>query len=185
MALGKDYESQRDCTMARGLELVGERWTMLILRDCFYGVRRYSDFFVHLGLPRAVLSERLANLCEQGVLEKRRYQDAPPREEYVLTEMGEAFWPVLAALGAWTTKFAWEPGRRYRTFLHDPCETRLVAYAHCPSCDRAVPAAEVRIVPGPDLPDQPATDPVSVALRRGPKRLLEPLIVTPGGSGAR
>lgn len=173
MALGRDYATQQDCTMARGLELVGERWTMLILRDCFYGVRRYSDFFVHLGLPRAVLSERLAMLCEEGVLERRRYQDSPPRDEYVLTEMGEAFWAVLATLGSWTARYAKEV-RRFRTYVHDVCETRLEGGIHCPACDRDVVAREVRMVPGPDVPDSPATDPVSVALR-APKRLVEPL----------
>ncbi|MER7909018.1 helix-turn-helix domain-containing protein, partial [Streptomyces sp. NPDC096068] len=71
MALGKDYARQQ-CSIARALEVVGERWTLLVVRDAFYGVRRYSDFLAHLGVPRAVLAARLQALVEVGVLERRR-----------------------------------------------------------------------------------------------------------------
>src|SRR2546423_15667325 len=68
--LGKDYEGQ-DCSLARALEVVGERWTLLIVRDAFYGVRRFSDFAAHLDIPRAVLSDRLAGLVEDGLMQRR------------------------------------------------------------------------------------------------------------------
>src|SRR5690349_12960453 len=83
MALGKDYATQ-ECSIARALEVVGERWTLLVVRDAFYGVRRYNDFLVHLGIPRAVLAARLQTLTAEGILDKRRYQESPPRDEYVL-----------------------------------------------------------------------------------------------------
>ena len=68
--LGKDYEGQ-DCSIARSLEVVGERWTLLIVRDAFYGVRRFNDFQAHLDIPKAVLSDRLSGLVEEGMLERR------------------------------------------------------------------------------------------------------------------
>src|ERR1700690_1478964 len=73
--LGKDYQRQ-DCSLARALEVVGERWTLLIVRDAFYGVRRFNDFQAHLDIPKAVLSDRLNGLVEDGILERR---PDPPR----------------------------------------------------------------------------------------------------------
>src|SRR5262249_27456232 len=100
MALGKDYATQV-CPMARALEIVGERWTLLVLRDAFYGVRRSNDFLVHLGARRAVLASRLQTLTTEGILEKRRYQESPPRDEYVLTDRGLALWPTVRSLTLW------------------------------------------------------------------------------------
>lgn len=76
MALGTDY-AQQDCSLARALEVVGERWSMLIVRDAFYGVSRFNDFLAHLDIPRAVLTARLRTLVEAGVLYKEPYQDSP------------------------------------------------------------------------------------------------------------
>src|ERR1700675_1085600 len=95
VALGKDYELQ-DCPVARALELVGERWTILVIRDCFLGVRRFSDFLVHLDIPRAGLSNRLARLVSEGMLERREY--SPGRSEYLLTDRGRSLWPILHSL---------------------------------------------------------------------------------------
>ncbi|MGW8953223.1 winged helix-turn-helix transcriptional regulator [Streptomyces sp. NPDC055709] len=170
MALGKDYATQQ-CSIARALEVIGERWTLLVVRDAFYGVRRYNDFLVHLGAPRAVLAGRLQALIGAGVLEKRRYQESPPRDEYVLTEHGLALWPVLRSLGLWGRGL---PGaQQMRIFLHAPCGTELGAYGECPACGIGVPPAEVEMRPGPGLDLDPA-DPVSRSLLR-PRRLLEPL----------
>src|SRR5690349_24929986 len=89
MPLGTDYAGQ-DCSLARALEVVGERWTLLVLRDCFFGVRRFSDLRAHLDISRAVLSARLADLVEAGLLARR--EPAPGRVEYELTEQGLALW---------------------------------------------------------------------------------------------
>lgn len=132
MALGKDY-AQQQCSIARALEVVGERWTLLVVRDAFYGVRRYNDFLVHLGAPRAVLAARLQALVEAGVLDRRRYRESPPRDEYVLTGRGLALWPVLRSLGAWGR--AELPGAvPVRHFHHADCGTELGAYGECPAC---------------------------------------------------
>ncbi|MEU0742547.1 helix-turn-helix domain-containing protein [Streptomyces sp. NPDC006134] len=174
MALGKDYATQ-ECSIARALEVVGERWTLLVIRDALYGIRRYNDFLVHLGIPRAVLANRLQALTAEGILERRRYQESPPRDEYVVTDRGITLWPVLWALGLW--------GREHygtaplRIFRHAECGTELGPYGACATCGTSVPVADVEMVPGPGLDPDPA-DPVSRALLR-PKRLLQPLAVDP------
>ncbi|MFF7096893.1 winged helix-turn-helix transcriptional regulator [Streptomyces rubradiris] len=170
MALGKDYATQ-ECSIARALEVVGERWTLLVVRDAIYGVRRYNDFLVHLGIPRAVLSDRLRTLTEQGILEKRRYQETPPRDEYVVTERGTALWPALRALSQWGREHA--DAGRLRSFRHADCGGDIGPYGTCADCGTPVPVADIVMLPGPELDTAPA-DPVSRALLR-PKRLLEPL----------
>lgn len=164
--------------MARALEVVGERWTLLVVRDAFYGVRRYNDFLVHLGSPRAVLAARLQTLTAEGILEKRRYQEAPPRDEYVLTDRGIELWPVLRALGLWGREHFTE-SRPLRTFRHATCGTQeeLGPYGKCPACGAVVPVPDIEMLPGPGLDPDPA-DPVSRALLR-PKRLLTPIETDP------
>ncbi|WP_066957011.1 winged helix-turn-helix transcriptional regulator [Streptomyces lushanensis] len=171
MALGKDYVAQ-ECSIARALEVIGERWTLLVVRDAFYGIRRYSDFLGHLGLPRAVLATRLQALERAGVLEKRRYQDSPPRDEYVLTDSGIALWPILRSLSVWGTAHV-AGTKRLRVFTHADCGTELGSYGECPACSTAVPPQDVEMLPGEGLDPEPS-DPVSRALLR-PRRLLQPL----------
>ncbi|MGI5375721.1 winged helix-turn-helix transcriptional regulator [Streptomyces sp. CA-251387] len=170
MALGKDYASQ-ECSIARALEIVGERWTLLVVRDAFYGVRRYNDFLVHLGIPRAVLAARLQTLTTEGILEKRRYQQSPPRDEYVLTDRGIALWPTVRSLALWGREHF--GGARLRYFRHADCGTELGPYGECPACGTVVPVEDVLMEPGPGLDPDPA-DPVSRALLK-PKRLLQPV----------
>lgn len=171
MALGKDYEGQ-DCSLARSLELLGERWTLLIVRDAFYGVRRYSDFRAHLDAPRAVLSERLHRLTEAGVLRRIRYSESPPRDEYVLTDAGQELWPILFKLSRWADRNLPVDGP-CRIFRHaGPCRKELDDASACPVCG-PIPVEDIEITPGPGV-NLTRTDPVSVALR-GPHRLLSPL----------
>ncbi|WP_190173135.1 winged helix-turn-helix transcriptional regulator [Streptomyces mirabilis] len=170
MALGKDYATQ-ECSIASALEIVGERWTLLVVRDALYGVRRYNDFLVHLGIPRAVLASRLQALTAEGILEKRRYQESPPRDEYVVTDRGIALWPTLRSLGRWGREHLGEAQLRY--FRHASCGTELGLYGECATCGTVVPVSDVEMVPGPGLDPDPA-DPVSRALLK-PKRLLEPI----------
>jgi DNA-binding HxlR family transcriptional regulator len=98
--LPRTYENQT-CSIARALEVVGERWTPLILRDAFRGTTRFEDFQASLGIARNVLSARLARLCEEGVLERRRYQERPPRDEYLVTARGRDLEPVILGLLRW------------------------------------------------------------------------------------
>ena len=87
-----------NCSIAKTLDVVGEWWTLLILRDAFRGTRRFDDFHASLGMARSVLTARLRKLTDEGILERRSYSDRPPRYEYLLTEKGRALFPVIAAL---------------------------------------------------------------------------------------
>ena len=167
--LGKDYRDQ-DCALARALEVVGERWTMLILRDAFYGVRRFNDFHAHLDIPKAVLAERLSALVAQGVLERVRDPEHGGRFVYELSPSGRDLWPAMHALMSWGGRHR---GPGSRVFMHASCETPLDERGWCPRC---------RLTPAPDeIITRPRTgrtsrreDPVAIAMRE-PHRLLEPL----------
>ena len=90
--LPRTYDDQ-NCSVARALEVLGDRWTLLVIRDAFLGVRRFDDFQRDLGVARNVLSDRLARLVDEGLLERHRYQERPERFEYRLTEKGIDLWP--------------------------------------------------------------------------------------------
>jgi len=92
------------CPVGRGLARAGDAWSMLILRDAGLGQTRFDDFQKGLGIAPNILTKRLAALVEAGLLERRRYNDRPPRDEYVLTEAGRDYLPVLQALGGWARK---------------------------------------------------------------------------------
>lgn len=96
--------SDQPCLIARSLALVGDAWSMLIMRDAHAGLTRFDDFRKSLGIAPTMLTGRLSSLTEEGLLEKRRYSDRPPRDEYVLTEAGYDFLPVLFAIGTWGRK---------------------------------------------------------------------------------
>lgn len=95
-----------NCSVAQTLEIVGDPWTLLIIRDALFGFRRFDDFVERLGIPRTTLTTRLATLTEAGILERRRYQDNPPRDEYVLTERGRALHPVIISLLQWGDRWS-------------------------------------------------------------------------------
>jgi DNA-binding HxlR family transcriptional regulator len=169
MPLGTDYERQ-DCSLARALEVVGERWTLLILRDAFLGVRRFSDFQAHLDISRAVLAGRLDTLVAEGLLAR----SGAGHPEYELTEEALALWPALHALTQWGERRT-RPGRPRRVFRHVGCAD-LETDGRCPSCGVFPAPADIEVRPGPGADPTMRDDPVSVALRE-PHRLLEPLVV--------
>jgi DNA-binding HxlR family transcriptional regulator len=171
MALGTDYARQ-DCSLARALEVVGERWSMLIVRDAFYGVRRFNDFLAHLDIPRAVLTARLQSLVAAGVLDKEPYQDSPVRYGYTLSEAGLELWQPIYLLAQWGERHAADGGPR-TVFSHAPCGTRLDPVGACPACGLLVPPQDISMRPGPAADGQ-RQDPVSQALAR-PHRLLSPV----------
>jgi DNA-binding HxlR family transcriptional regulator len=169
--LGKDYEWQ-DCAIAGALEVIGERWTLLIVRDAFFGVRRFSDFEAHLDVPKAVLSERLRRLVEHGILERRPDPDHARRHFYELTDAGRDLWPVLTALLVWGDHHCYPSPSLFR---HADCGAELDERAACPECELTPPVEEIVIERrrgSRPLRD----DPVEIALR-DPHRLLEPLEV--------
>src|SRR3954469_23322485 len=97
------YELERPetCSVARAMDILGERWTMLIMREAFYGVRRFSDMQRNLGIARNILSTRLQTLVRAGILERRRYQEEPERFEYRLTQPARAPPPAVIAIMKW------------------------------------------------------------------------------------
>jgi DNA-binding HxlR family transcriptional regulator len=95
-----------NCSVAQTLDIVGDPWTLLIVRDAMFGFRRFDDFVERLDIPRTTLTSRLNTLTDAGILERRRYQDRPPRDEYVLTERGRALQPVIVALLQWGDRWS-------------------------------------------------------------------------------
>jgi len=169
--LGKDYELQ-DCSIARALEVIGERWTMLIVRDAFFGVRRFTDFQAHLDIPKAVLSDRLRGLVEDGILDRRPDPDHAGRHLYELTPAGRDLWPVLRALLVWGGRHR-HPNAR--AFSHARCGTVLDDAGHCATCD-VTPGPEDIVMSLRRADAGRRTDPVTAALR-APHRLLQPVEV--------
>ena len=109
LMLRSDYANQ-NCSIAGTLELIGERWTPLIIRDAFLGIRRFDDFQRNLGIARNVLQARLERLVEAGILKRKPYQERPPRYEYVLTRRGVDLWPVIMALMSWGDRHLFPDG---------------------------------------------------------------------------
>ena len=169
MALPKDYAGQQ-CSLSRTLEIVGERWTLLIVRDAFFGVRRFGDFAEHLGTPRAVLAERLESLRGAGVLAE--VPGSHGYSEYVLTNKGVDLWPVVRELLRWGDEYCSENGPR-RVFQHAADEGMLTADGTCAACGSAVPPSDLLVLPGPGY-DGPADDFVSKVLLNA-HRMLEPV----------
>jgi DNA-binding HxlR family transcriptional regulator len=169
--LGKDYEAQ-DCALARALGVLGERWTLLIVRDSFYGVRRFNDFQAHLDVPRGVLSERLTSLVDAGVLERKPDPDRAGRHIYELTASGRELWPVLYALVVWGDRHRY---RNARTYKHAACGTVLDERGRCAECGLAPGPEDILTVPRRGR-GRTRNDRVALALRE-PRRLLEPIDV--------
>jgi DNA-binding HxlR family transcriptional regulator len=163
--------NERNCSLARALEVVGERWTLLIVRDAFYGVRRFGDFATQLGLPRAVLTDRLKTLVREGVLDRRKEGGVV---EYHLTERGIALWPVVRSLMHWGDE-SYSPAGVMRAVRHDADNGLIDDENHCATCGALVPVEEIRIEPGPGFTQVDAElDPVSVVMSQ-PHRLLDPI----------
>lgn len=167
--LGKDYVDQ-DCALARALEVIGERWTPLILRDAFYGVRRFSDFQGHLDIPKAVLTDRLNGLVADGLLERTPDPTHAGRHLYDLTPAGRDLWPALHALITWGSRHR---ATNSRIFKHAACDTLLDGAGNCPHCGLTPEPEDITTEPSPRRKTG-RTDPVAIALR-APHRLLEPL----------
>src|SRR5581483_5733889 len=142
--LKRDYEGQ-NCSIARALELVGERWTLLIVRDAFLGLRRFDQFQDSLGIASNVLTSRLDRLVEAGVFERVRYQERPDRYEYRLTERGRALRTPLLALMQWGDGIGGKPPRLARRKSDGPPVTAALVGAD----GKRVDPGEIEVVPGP------------------------------------
>jgi DNA-binding HxlR family transcriptional regulator len=145
--LPRTYDAE-NCSIARALERLGERWTLLVLREAFTGARRFDEFAERLGIARNVLTARLSLLVEEGVLERRRYQDRPERFEYRLTEKGLDLFEVLIALMHWGDRW-YAPDGPPRVLRHRGCGGAVGDRLTCERCGRAVTVREAVLEPGP------------------------------------
>jgi DNA-binding HxlR family transcriptional regulator len=136
------------CSVAQCLEVVGEWWSMLILRDAFLGITRFDDFCERLGISRNILNQRLAGLVEAGVLAKVPYSEHPPRYDYRLTDKGRDLWPVLTAMRQWGDRYAAPDGPPVEV-VHKGCGAISEAVLTCSVCGEILGPRDVRAVPGP------------------------------------
>jgi DNA-binding HxlR family transcriptional regulator len=137
-----------NCSVAQCLEVIGEWWSMLILRDVFLGVTRFDHFQQRLGISRNVLNQRLAHLVEHGVLEKTPYSERPLRYDYRLTDKGRDLWPVLTTMRQWGDKHAAPNGPPLR-LRHKDCGRLTSAVLHCDKCEEPLDFRAVRAQAGP------------------------------------
>ncbi len=140
----EDLDKQA-CSLARTLSVVGDRWTLLILRDCFLGVRRFEAFESRLGITRHVLAARLRKLVEAGVLTKTPYQERPRREEYRLTEKGRDLYPIILSLVHWGDKYMAGPDGPPVRHVHKTCGKRTTAVLACSECHEPLHPHDVRV----------------------------------------
>jgi DNA-binding HxlR family transcriptional regulator len=148
--LRSDYPDQI-CSIAKALEVVGERWTLLIVRDVMLGHRRFGELQRSLGVARNVLSARLQRLVEEDILERRAYQSSPERYEYFLTEKGLDLWPALIALQAWGDRHSPEPEGPPMLIVHKQCGGPVSDRGVCERCGERLDARDARALPGPGL----------------------------------
>jgi len=140
--------AEMDCSIAQALEVVGEWWSLLILRDAFQGVRRFDDFQRRLGIARNVLAERLQRLVAEGVFERRQYQDQPERYEYRLTDKGLDLYPIIVGLMSWGDKWAPSADGPPVILTHKGCDHDGTPVLTCAACGEHVTARDMRFRPG-------------------------------------
>jgi DNA-binding HxlR family transcriptional regulator len=137
-----------NCSVAQCLEIVGEWWSLLIVRDAFLGVTRFDDFQARLGISRNILNQRLNHLVDKGVLKRVPYEDHPPRSEYRLTDKGRDLWHVVTAMRQWGDRWAAPDGAPLK-LRHNTCGRIVKAVAVCSHCGEPLDVRSVTALPGP------------------------------------
>jgi DNA-binding HxlR family transcriptional regulator len=139
------------CSIAKALEVIGERWSLLIVRDVMNGRRRFDELQKGLGIARNVLSTRLQRLIEEDILVRRPYQENPARYEYFLTEKGLDLWPSLVALLGWGDRHSTYPDGPPMLIVHKECGGQVSDRGTCESCGKVLQARDAKALPGPGL----------------------------------
>jgi DNA-binding HxlR family transcriptional regulator len=147
-----DAYAEKNCSIAKPLAFLGERWTVMVLRDLFLGRRRFDEFQASLGVATNVLSQRLATLTEEGIVERRRYSEHPERFEYVLTDKGRDLQPVLLALLAWGDKYTAGAKGPPLEVVHEGHAFHMVPT--CSVCGEPVDTHNVHNRPGPGADEE-------------------------------
>ena len=137
------------CSIARTLDLIGEWWTPLILRDIFLGIRRFEILLNHLGISRNILTDRLQTLVDNDILERRLYQENPERYEYWLTERGRDLFPIFATVMAWGDKWLHADDGQPATLVHKDCGKATKPIVACSKCGGAITLRNVYARRGP------------------------------------
>ena len=148
--LKREYDQV--CSIARTLEVLGERWTLLVIRDVFNGNRRFDQIQENLGVARNVLSARLAWLVDEDILEKRAYQERPPRYEYFLTEKGLDLWPVMMSLLDWGDRHLADSVGPPMLVRHKGCGGLIDGRGYCERCGERLSARDAYTEHGPGAP---------------------------------
>ncbi len=136
---------QAECSVAQTLSVIGDRWTLLILRDCFLGIRRFDDFLNSLDVSRTILTNRLSKLVEAGVLEKLPYQERPTRYDYRLTKKGQDLYPVILTLVQWGDKYRADGKVPPVQRVHKNCGHTLKAHIVCEECGEDIIPQQVGV----------------------------------------
>jgi DNA-binding HxlR family transcriptional regulator len=146
-----------NCTIARAMEILGEKWTFVVLRDVFAGIRRFDDMRQRTGIPRQVLANRLARLVEHDVLRRVPYREPGTRvrHEYRLTEKGFDLYPMLVALGEWGNRYLADPEGPPVTMVHRECGEQVHAVLRCAAGHESLKPREVATAPGPGARRRP------------------------------
>jgi DNA-binding HxlR family transcriptional regulator len=145
----------RECSVARTLDIVGEKWALLAVREVFLGDRRFDEMVRRTGAPRDTLAARLRTLTSAGILERRQYSAHPARFEYHLTEAGRDLYPVIVTLMQWGDRYLAGADGPPLVLQHD-CGARLAAQVVCPACGQPVQARRTRPLRTDPAPPEPA-----------------------------
>ncbi len=141
-----DELGRADCSIAQTLSVIGDRWTLLILRDCFLGLRKFDDFLCSLNVSRTILTDRLAKLVEEGVLEKIPYQERPTRYDYRLTQKGLDLYPVILTLVEWGDRYRKDGNKPPLAREHKSCGQVLRSKIVCAECGEEVTPKQVTAI---------------------------------------
>jgi DNA-binding HxlR family transcriptional regulator len=143
--------SVENCPIGRAMEILGERWTVVVLREVFNGIRRYDDMRVRTGIPRQVLANRLATLVEHGILRRVPYQDPGSRQrfEYRLTEKGLDLYPMLVALRDWGVRYLVDPDGSPLDIRHRDCDAEVHTELRCTAGHQLTSPRQAVPRPGP------------------------------------
>lgn len=167
---------QEPCSVSKTLSVIGDRWTLLILRDCFRKVRRFDDFQERLGIGRPVLADRLQKLVDNSVLMKAAYQDRPMRYEYRLTQKGLDLYPVIMSMNRWGDRYMPEKKGPPLLYRHVTCGHTFELVQICSECGEELDPRGVHVEAGPGARDgtpMPVVDPPLKTARQKPKQRLK------------
>lgn len=164
-----EEDDRPPCSIERSLAIIGDRWTILVLRDAFRGIRRFDDFRRDLDIARPVLADRLKHLVDHGVLERRQYQEHPPRFEYRLSPMGVELSPILVALMRWGDRHLAGDAGPPTVLVHGACGHELDQEFVCWACNQTFSPTAIRSEPGPGR-SVPAASDEGIPRARPPRR---------------